>query len=138
MATDHAGFAGPGFVAELNQGSRLTERIMNVPADGTYSLNVRYANGNGGDGLHQTRTATVTAAGTQSTLSFPVTTDWDTWGTASVPVTLTAGTNDVTIGCPDATSCHVNARHDRLRRRSPRPFRSRISRSAATAAAWTA
>lgn len=108
-ATDHAGFAGPGFVAELNQGASLTERISNVPADGTYSLNVRYANGMGGDGLHQTRTATLSAAGTQESLSFPATTDWDTWGTVSVPITLKAGTNDVTIGCPDATSCHVNA-----------------------------
>lgn len=108
-ATDHAGFAGPGFVAELNQGAGLTERISNVPADGTYSLNVRYANGIGGDGLHQTRTATVSAAGTQESLSFPATTDWDTWGTVSAPITLHAGTNDVTIGCPDTTSCHVNA-----------------------------
>ncbi|TDW24486.1 carbohydrate binding protein with CBM6 domain [Kribbella kalugense] len=109
VATDHPGYSGPGFVAELNQGSSLSERIVNVPSDGTYALNVRYANGVGGDQLHQTRTAVVTANGTQQTLSFPVTNDWDTWGTASVPIALKAGTNDVSLTCPDATSCHVNA-----------------------------
>jgi alpha-glucosidase (family GH31 glycosyl hydrolase) len=109
VATDHTGFAGPGFVAELNQGSSLTQRIVDVPANGTYSLNIRYANGAGGDGLHQTRTATVSTGDTTRTLTFPVTADWDTWSTASLPVTLRAGTDDITLACPDPTSCHVNA-----------------------------
>ncbi|TKA02234.1 carbohydrate-binding protein [Actinacidiphila oryziradicis] len=109
VATDHQGYSGGGFVAELNQGAGLTHRIVGVPADGTYVLHLRYANGPGGDGLHQARTMTVTAGGSTSTLSLPATTDWNTWSTASVPVTLTAGTDDITLGCPDATSCHVNA-----------------------------
>ncbi len=108
-ATDHQGYAGSGFVAELNQGAGLTEHMVGVPSNGTYQLQLRYANGTGGDGLHQTRTMTVTAGGTTGTLSLPATADWDTWGTASVPVTLTAGADDVSLGCPDATSCHVNA-----------------------------
>ena len=108
VATDHAGYAGRGFVAELNRGSSLTHRVVEVPAAGTYQLDVRYANGTGGDGLHQTRTATVGSAGVTRTLSMPATANWDTWGTASVPVDLRAGTNDVVLGCPDDTSCHVN------------------------------
>ncbi|MFG1646671.1 TIM-barrel domain-containing protein [Amycolatopsis sp. NPDC049252] len=108
LASDHAGYAGPGFIAELNQGSSLTQRVVAVPADGTYALQVRYANGTGGDGLHQTRTATVSAGGATQVLSLPATNDWDTWSTASVPVALKAGTNDVTLGCPDVASCHVN------------------------------
>lgn len=108
LASDHAGYAGQGFLAELNQGSSLTQRVVAVPADGTYSLQVRYANGVGGDGLHQTRTATVSAGGATQVLSLPATDNWDTWGTASVPVALKAGTNDVTLGCPDPASCHVN------------------------------
>jgi alpha-glucosidase (family GH31 glycosyl hydrolase) len=109
VATDHQGYSGAGFVAELNQGAGLTHRIVGVPADGTYLLRLRYANGVGGDGLHQARTMTVTTGGATTTLNLPVTADWDTWNTASVPVTLTAGTDDITLGCPDATSCHVNA-----------------------------
>ena len=54
-ATDHKGYAGSGFVAELNQGSSLTTHVVGVPADGDYTLRVRYANGAGGDGLHQGR-----------------------------------------------------------------------------------
>ncbi|MBE1582159.1 TIM-barrel domain-containing protein [Nonomuraea angiospora] len=106
VAEDHAGYAGRGFVAELNQGAGVAARLVNVPADGTYTLHVRYANGVGGDGLHQTRTATVTAGSTTGQLSFPTTADWDTWETASLPVTLKAGANDIALSCPSA--CRVN------------------------------
>ncbi|WP_327173739.1 carbohydrate-binding protein [Streptomyces sp. NBC_01336] len=109
-ALDHPGYAGNGFVAELAKGSSITAHVVGVPADGTYTLRARYANGQGGDGLHRTRTATVTtaAAGPATSLEFPATKDWDDWQTAAVPVTLKAGDNDVTLGCPDPASCHVN------------------------------
>ncbi|MEU1532941.1 TIM-barrel domain-containing protein [Streptomyces fagopyri] len=108
-ATDHKGYAGNGFVAELGQDSSLTTHVVDVPADGTYTLRVRYANGVGADGRHETRSASVSAGGAVGTLSFPATENWDTWGSASVPVTLRAGTNDITLSCLAATSCHVNA-----------------------------
>ncbi|WP_086021980.1 TIM-barrel domain-containing protein [Streptomyces hokutonensis] len=107
-ATDHTGHSGSGFLAELNQGAGLLTHVVGVPADGTYALQVRYANATGSDGLNQTRTATVSSGGTTRTLSLPVTGNWDTWKTASVPVTLKAGANDISVGCPDAASCHVN------------------------------
>ncbi|MFF1839864.1 TIM-barrel domain-containing protein [Streptomyces sp. NPDC058231] len=108
-ATDHKGYAGSGFVSELNQGSSLTTHLVGVPADGTYTLHVRYANGAGGDGLHRTRTATVSAGGATGTLEFPATEDWGDWQSASVAVALKTGDNDITLGCPDTASCHVNA-----------------------------
>jgi hypothetical protein len=108
-AADHAGFSGRGFVAELNQGSTLTQRMVNIPSDGTYALQLRYANGTGGDGRHETRTVAVTVGGVTRPMTFPATDDWDTWSTASLPVELKAGTNDVVLGCPDVTSCHINA-----------------------------
>ncbi|MBE1494670.1 hypothetical protein H4696_001770 [Amycolatopsis lexingtonensis] len=108
VATDHPGYAGRGFVAELNRGSSLTHRITDVATAGTYLLHVRYANGTGGDGRHETRTASVAANGVTRTLSLPVTDNWDAWKSASVPVDLKAGANDVVLGCPDDTSCHVN------------------------------
>ncbi|MER5510024.1 TIM-barrel domain-containing protein [Streptomyces sp. NPDC002766] len=107
-ATDHTGYAGNGFVAELNKGSSLTTHLVGVPADGTYTLRVRYANGTGSDGLHQTRTASVTSGGTTAALSLPATADWDDWQTASVPIALKAGEDDVTLDCPETASCHVN------------------------------
>lgn len=87
----------------------MTSHVVDVPADGSYALQVRYANGVGSDGHHQARTATVSTGGATQSLSLPVTDNWDTWQTASVPVTLEAGANDITINCPDASSCHVNA-----------------------------
>ncbi|MFR0355614.1 TIM-barrel domain-containing protein [Streptomyces sediminimaris] len=109
VATDHRNHAGYGFTAELNQGSRVSDRITGVPEDGTYLLNLRYANGTGSDGLHQSRTLEVaTGGGATRTLTLPATDNWDTWQSASVPVRLTAGTDEVTLNCPHATSCHVN------------------------------
>ncbi len=113
VATDHDGHSGHGFTAELNQGSRITDRVADVPGSGTYTLHLRYANGSGGDGLHQAREMTVgTEGGTRSTVSLPPTDDWDTWSTVSVPVELKAGTDEITLSCPEAASCHVNV--DRL------------------------
>ncbi|MFK4145245.1 TIM-barrel domain-containing protein [Streptomyces sp. NPDC004065] len=109
VATDHKGHAGHGFTAELDQGSGVTDRIVGVPADGTYTLSLRYANGTGGDGLHRARNVRITTkGGTDSTLSLPPTDDWDTWASASVPVGLKAGTDEVTLSCPGAADCHVN------------------------------
>ncbi|MFF3614902.1 TIM-barrel domain-containing protein [Streptomyces sp. NPDC002580] len=108
VATDHGAYSGDGFLAELNQGAGVSAHVVGVPADGTYALQVRYANALGGDGLNQTRTAVVSSGGASQNLSLPVTGDWDTWRTASVPVTLKAGDNDITIGCPATASCHIN------------------------------
>ncbi|MFD5536588.1 TIM-barrel domain-containing protein [Streptomyces sp. NPDC127079] len=109
IATDHRGHAGYGFTAELNQGSRVSDRVTGVPVDGTYVLNLRYANGTGGDGLHQARTIDVAiGSGPPQTLTLPATDNWDTWQSAAVPVQLKAGTDDIAMSCPDAGSCHVN------------------------------
>ncbi|MFF0146350.1 carbohydrate binding protein with CBM6 domain [Amycolatopsis sulphurea] len=109
IATDHNGHSGSGFTAGMQQGGGLTQRIENVPADGKYALHVRYANGTGGDGKHETRTVNVTANGTTRQLQLPATADWDTWNTASIPVDLKAGKGEVALGCRDANSCHINA-----------------------------
>ena len=43
------------------------------------------------------------------TISLPPTDDWSDWRSTVVSVALKAGANDVTLSCPDAVSCHVNA-----------------------------
>ncbi|MEU8141150.1 TIM-barrel domain-containing protein [Nonomuraea sp. NPDC048901] len=109
VVQDHAGYSGRGFVAELNQGAGLATRLVGVSADGTYTLHIRYANGVGGDGQHQTRTATITTGGATQQMTFPTTADWDTWATAAIPIALKSGTNDITLTCPGASGCRVNA-----------------------------
>lgn len=109
VATDHKGYAGSGFLAELNQNATVGLHVVGVPAAGTYALHVRYANSRGGDGLDQTRTAVVSTAAGSQTISLPSTGSWDSWQTATVPVALAAGSDGITISCPQAVSCHVNA-----------------------------
>ena len=108
VATDHASYAGSGFIAEMNQGASLLTHVQDVPAAGTYTLSLRYANGTGGDGLYQARTAVLAVGGSSQNVVFPPTDNWDSWNTITVQVALQAGANDVVIQCPDAASCHVN------------------------------
>jgi len=105
-ATNHNGFAGDGFVAGFERaGAQLTTHVTGVPAAGDYALQVRYANGSAG-----APTLTAAPTGQQATTApLPKTSGWDYWNTATVPVHLAAGTNDVVIGCPTvANNCNVN------------------------------
>src|SRR6201999_535865 len=98
-ATDHNDYSGAGFVAGLGTGASDKIHVTGVPAAGTYSLQLRYSNA-------QSAARPVTVQGTS--VSLPTTSSWDAWRIVSVPVTLAAGANDVTIGCPDASSCQLN------------------------------
>ncbi|HEX8612831.1 MAG TPA: TIM-barrel domain-containing protein [Telluria sp.] len=109
VQANHDGYGGAGFVAELNQGASVAVQVTDVPEAGKYVLQLRYANGSGGDQLHQARTASVIANGIEQRLSLPRTDHWAAWNVAaSEPVALHAGTNDLLIACPDAASCHIN------------------------------
>ncbi|WP_071812758.1 TIM-barrel domain-containing protein [Lentzea guizhouensis] len=103
IADEHAGFAGNGFVAELVGGTRIGQRVSGVPAAGTYAVQLRYANGQGGDGKHEPRTVFLNG----QAVTLPVTANWATWGTVTAQVPLPAGTSDLSLTCP-ATGCHVN------------------------------
>lgn len=103
IADEHVGYAGTGFVAELVGGARLSQRISGVPAAGTYAVNLRYANGVGGDGKHEPRTVQLNG----QPITLPVTANWTTWATATAQIPLPAGTSDLAVTCPDS-GCHVN------------------------------
>ncbi|WP_329259633.1 carbohydrate-binding protein [Actinoallomurus sp. NBC_01490] len=105
VGADHNGYAGSGFVAGLERaGATDSIALRNVPADGRYALQLRYANASG-----SARTvSTAVNGGAATSSSLPVTADWDSWSTATIPVTLTKGSDTVAIGCPSADSCHVN------------------------------
>jgi hypothetical protein len=104
-ARDHNGYAGEAFLAGLERaGAGDTITVTGVPSAGTYRVQLRYANGQAGAQPIQSRTVTVN--GVAATL--PPTSGWDYWRTQSVPVSLAAGTNTVTLGCPTDTSCNVN------------------------------
>ncbi|WP_252778337.1 TIM-barrel domain-containing protein [Actinoallomurus rhizosphaericola] len=105
LAADHNGHSGDGFVAGLERaGASDTVTVRNVPANGSYGLQVRYSNGGG-----TARTiSTAVNGGTATTANLAPTADWDSWSTAVIPVTLAKGTDTIALGCPTADSCHVN------------------------------
>ncbi len=106
LATDHRDFTGRGFAAGFaNTGDGL---VFTATSGGTFELALRYANSTGGDGQNTTRTLSVVADGKTSTLSLPPTTNWDTWGVARVPVTLSAGRHEVSVVRTATDSGNVN------------------------------
>ncbi|SHG18763.1 Carbohydrate binding module (family 6) [Jatrophihabitans endophyticus] len=103
-ATDHNGYSGSSFVAGLDTNASDTLHLTGVPADGSYVLQLRYAKGSSGS-----RPVSIEVGAADATsASLPSTGGWDEWRTVDVPVTLTAGANDVAIQCPTADSCGVN------------------------------
>ncbi|WP_425956069.1 CBM35 domain-containing protein [Xylanimonas sp. McL0601] len=95
LATDHPGYTGAGFVACFTSpGPSVTQQFA-VPADGTYTLDLRYAAGP--NGPNSTRSATVTANGVSQQVQLPLTGSWNRWGDSTVALQLKAGRNDITV-----------------------------------------
>lgn len=67
---------------------------VNVTASGTYTVQLRVASPSGNGGLH----VGFNKSGVWSAVSIPATGGWQSWTTVSVPVTLTAGSQILTLG----------------------------------------
>ncbi|HEX6523595.1 MAG TPA: TIM-barrel domain-containing protein [Streptosporangiaceae bacterium] len=104
LASDHNDYSGTGFVAGLQTGASDTMHVTGVPRTGAYALQLRYANAQ--SAARSVSVQVGSAAATSASL--PTTSSWDSWRTVAIPVNLAAGTDDVTIGCPDASSCQLN------------------------------
>ncbi|WP_018930363.1 pectate lyase [Gracilibacillus lacisalsi] len=87
----HPGFTGTGFVDYVpNAPGGWIEWVVNVPADGEYTLDFRYAHG--GTDL---RPAEIEVNGevVEEELAFDPTGDWTTWEYTTTKATLTEGEN---------------------------------------------
>lgn len=103
VATDHNGYSGAGFVAELVKNATFTAHVTDVPAAGSYDLQLRYASG------VSDRPATLAIGDAAPTsLTLAKTSSWDSWRTIAIPVTLAAGDNDVKFTCAATDSCGFN------------------------------
>ncbi|MFF4732835.1 PQQ-dependent sugar dehydrogenase [Streptomyces mirabilis] len=92
VATNHTGYTGTGFVDYTNITGSYVEFTVSAATAGTSSLALRYANGTSVDRpMDLSVNGTVVASG----VSFPATTDWNTWATKSVNVQLDAGSNKI-------------------------------------------
>jgi rhamnogalacturonan endolyase len=91
---NNAGYTGSGFANTSNAAGSGVNWRVSVPAAGSYTISWRYSNGGGTDRPGSLLINNSTAV---SSISFPATTDWTTWTTASVVVTLNAGATDIRL-----------------------------------------
>jgi glucose/arabinose dehydrogenase len=136
VESNHTGFTGTGFVNFDNVvGSAIQWTITSAVA-GSASLTLRYANGTTVD-----RPMDIAVNGTvvAAARSFPGTTNWDTWSTQTLNVTLNAGANTVRAtattanGGPNLDRLSVGAALDTTRPTAPgQPVCSNIGETTIT------
>lgn len=104
--TDHPGYTGTGFVDGFSsQGDAVTFDGVEVSKGATFDLRFRYSAANSGGA-----TRSIYANGQKvGRITFPQTTNWDTWGTATLPGNLYQGkTNTVKISYDAGDSGPMN------------------------------
>ncbi|MEY9872110.1 hypothetical protein ABH931_001584 [Streptacidiphilus sp. MAP12-33] len=107
VASDHTGYTGTGFVGgytDTNKGAADTAFTVNASAAGAFTSTLRYSNGTG-----STMTLSVYLDGTKTgQISLPATADWNTWGTVSTTLNLTAGSDTIGYRFDSTDSGNVN------------------------------
>ena len=135
---NHTGYAAMGFVDNLqaaNAGASVTFAV-DAPTAGTYSITYRYANGTGSAstmtvGIRDEPGNTVMAA---ETVSFPsLDTAWTTWGTVTGTLTLTGGTNLITVARTSSDTGAINLNYITVNNIPAAPTVTSISATSAAA-----
>ena len=85
------GYTGTGFADYINLSGDSIKWTVNVATSGQYELQFRYALASGDRPLE----IKVNGQVVESSLSFPATRSWSTWGTVSTTATLSSGQNTV-------------------------------------------
>ncbi|MFD9944284.1 TIM-barrel domain-containing protein [Nonomuraea sp. NPDC059023] len=88
---NHPGYTGTGFVDGFAQAGDAVTFQVKADAAGSHQLKFRYSTT-----VAATRTVYVDGV-SAGTLSLPAQPNWDTWGTATLPVSLTAGAHTIKI-----------------------------------------
>lgn len=101
--TNHVGFTGTGFVDGFDaSGDSVSVQVSTVA--GSHALKLRYANATG---AAATRTLYVDGV-SAGTVSLPSLATWDTWGTATLTTTLTAGKHTIKVSYDAANAGAIN------------------------------
>lgn len=102
--TNHTGYTGTGFVDTFASSGTSVTFDITATATGTTQLVFRYGNGAGSSA---SRTVYVDGASI-GTLALPALANWDTWGTATISTSLTAGRHSVKISYDSSNSGGIN------------------------------
>lgn len=106
---NHANYSGSGFVSGLeNIGSSIIWGVNNDGPTGDYTLSLRYANGQAGDGQHITRTISLYIDGVKTQISLPKTDNWETWEIFQKNVSLNTGFHTIKLSCDPGDTYNVN------------------------------
>ncbi|WP_344854923.1 carbohydrate-binding protein [Amycolatopsis ultiminotia] len=94
---EHGGYTGTGYADFQHDSGDSVEWTVDVPKDGTYTLEFRFANGTAGDRpTGDDRPLAVSVdGGTAATQAFMPTANWDSWEKQPVVVPLSAGKHTV-------------------------------------------
>ncbi|MBB6637199.1 CBM35 domain-containing protein [Cohnella thailandensis] len=107
VASDHSGYSGTGFVGgytDGNKGSASATFNVSASQSGSYTAELRYANGTG-----SAKTLSLYVNGTkQKQLSLPASANWDAWATATETVSLNAGANTIAFKYDASDTGNVN------------------------------
>lgn len=102
--TDHAGYTGTGFVDGFETSGDSATFEVSANAAGSHQLQFRY-----GNGAATAATRTVYVDGTSvGTLTLPALASWDSWGTATLTTTLTAGKHTMKISFDSGNTGGIN------------------------------
>jgi alpha-glucosidase len=135
---NHSGYSAMGFVDNLqaaNADAAVTFAV-DAPTAGSYTITYRYANGTGA-----TSTMTVGVGDqpgnvvmTPVTVDFPnLDTAWTTWGTVTGTVTLTGGTNLITVARTGSDTGAINLNYITVNNTPAAPTIASISATSAAA-----
>ena len=102
LETTNAGWTGTGYVNVGNAVGGFSEVTVNVPTAGSYTIDIRFANGTTADRPADLR---INGAVVQSAVSFPGTGAWTTWSDVIVTKTLNAGNNTIRLTATTANGC---------------------------------
>ena len=107
VGTDHTGYTGAGFVegyTDANKGTADTTFTVSAASAGTAPVTLRYANG-----TTATMTLSVYVNGSKVQQDqLPATADWNTWGTVTDSLALTAGSDTSSYAFGSTDSGNVN------------------------------
>ena len=109
VQTEHSGYSGSGFVGGFfNAGANMTFQV-NVDADGTYPVNIRYANGPNPSSKNKTVAFYLNGVKQPNwVFNTTSTTDWKAWAFSTKDLALKAGVNQLKFAFETGTDGNVN------------------------------